>query len=506
MSGALTDFHLLRPLWLLALPVLALLWWRIRAAARTSPPGNHAIAPHLAAAMTVSTDQNHRLRSIDGVCLLGALLALAASGPAWSRLPDPLVAETAPLIAVLKVDGSMEQQDLAPSRLARARFKLEDLIASRAGARTALIAYAGSAHRVAPLTGDINILRPLLNGLSAKVMPVKGQYATKALELAIAELANSEVPGSILFILDDLSPADVAAFNAERQPPRPPVVFLVAAPEQVALPQLGRIRDAAVVRLSADDSDLRKVERQLRSAHAAAVNSDERLAWNDRGWLVLWPAALLALLWFRRGWTMRWGVMLVSLGLAFSPDQARAEGWKDWFLTPDQQGQVYYDRKDYARAGDLFTDPYRAAHAKYRAGAYTEAAGILAQLETPEAAFAEGMARLRIREYRPAIAAFETALLRRPDYPSAIANLRVAREILAYVETSREQSDTGETGIGADDTVFDNEAARGAETLIDAPSEEAAPLTAEQWLQSIDTSMEDFLRSRFLLENAGGRQ
>ena len=54
--------------------------------------------------------------------------------------------------------------------------------------------------------------------------------------------------------------------------------------------------------------------------------------------------------------------------------------------------------------------------------------------------------------------------------------------------------------------VFDNEAARGAQTQIEAPDEDAAPLTADQWLQSIDTDMGDFLRSRFLLDNAAAGQ
>ena len=113
------------------------------------------------------------------------------------------------------------------------------------------------------------------------------------------------------------------------------------------------------------------------------------------------------------------------------------------------------------------------------------------------------MALIRNRQYRPAIAAFETALARRPDYPKARNNLDVARAVLEFVETAREQSDTGEdTGIGADDVVFDNEANRGADSSIVVPKEDTAPLTGDQWMSAIDTDMGDFLRSRFLLEQA----
>ena len=131
------------------------------------------------------------------------------------------------------------------------------------------------------------------------------------------------------------------------------------------------------------------------------------------------------------------------------------------------------------------------------------AAGVLfSKLDTPEAAFSEGMARIRNREYRPAIKAFETALERNPGWPEAQHNLEVSRAILEEVESAREQSDTGEeAGIGADDIVFDNENGRGAETTVQAQDGDAAPLSADQWISSIDTDMGDFLKSRFILEN-----
>jgi Ca-activated chloride channel family protein len=70
----------------------------------------------------------------------------------------------------------------------------------------------------------------------------------------------------------------------------------------------------------------------------------------------------------------------------------------------------------------------------------------------------------------------------------------------------REQTDTGEnSGIGADEVVFDNEAERGAETQIDVPQDEGiGMLTADQWMSTVDTRTGDFLRSRFALEAAQG--
>ncbi|NIZ63037.1 VWA domain-containing protein [Sedimentitalea sp. CY04] len=504
MIEALDHFHFLRPVWLVLIPVIIGLWFWIRSQPKYQNSSQaSSIASHLQAALQVGGAAQQRLRPIDGVLLAAGLLVLAVAGPTWSREPNPLLANSAPLVVALKVTDSMLNTDLTPSRLDRARFKLQDLITQRAGARTAVIAYAGSAHRVSPLTEDANILRPLLDGLSPDIMPVAGNDAGAALVLAQDVLSTADTPGAILFLLDDFDPSDLAAFEQDNDRPRPPVIFLVTAPDSVSLPQLNRVSNADVIRLTADDADMAHIKRRLRAVYIAALAGDERLRWQDRGWLFAWPVAALALIWFRRGWTMRW-VMVAAVVLAgFSPRAARADGWMDWFLTPDQQGQRAYDDLEFAKAGELFADPYWRGYAKSRAGQYDEAAQVFTKIDSPEAALAEGMALIRNRQYRPAIAAFETALKRRPDYPEAQNNLEVARAVLEFVETTREQSDTGEdTGIGADDVVFDNEATRGADSSIVVPKEDAAPLTGDQWMSAIDTDMGDFLRSRFLLEHS----
>lgn len=497
-------FHLMRPAWLLAITPIVALWYVIRPKDTRASDTQNSIAPHLAAALEVGCGGLRRIYPIDGVALLGVLLAIAVAGPTWSKLPNPLVAETAPLVVALKVTPSMETPDLAPSRLERAKFKILDLIEARAGARTALVAYAGTSHRVSPLTEDPNILRPLLQGLTPGVMPVEGDNAGAALQIALDILSTAETPGAVLFALDDLNPADVDAMISREEETPTPLVFLVTAPPGTSLPQLDKVQDATVVQIAADDSDLGAIERQVRSAHAAALAADDRLKWDDRGWWLAWPAALLCALWFRRGWTMRWVFVVLTLLLIQTPTAVRADGWIDWFLTLDQQGRLAYEDKEFAEAGELFIDPMWKGYAKYKAGQYEEAIAIFVRLDTAEAAFAQGMAEIKSRQYRPAVRSFETALVRRPEFPEAARNREVAMAIVEYVETTREQSDTGEeSGIGADDVVFDNEAARGAETQIEAPKEDAAPLTADQWIQSIDTDMGDFLRSRFLLDNAG---
>jgi Ca-activated chloride channel family protein len=499
----LEAFHFLRPGWLALLPAILLLWWAVRRSHRTRGLSAEAIAPHLRAALTVGRRGAARPKPIDGVAVTLALAALGAAGPTWSRVPDPFAAQSAPAVVVLAVTPSMEATDIAPSRLERARQKIRDFLDLRAGARTALVAYAGSAHVVLPMTEDPGVMVPYLAGLSPAIMPAEGAVAAEALALAEALLAGEDggAAGGILFVTDALDPADVAALDASALA----VAALAVLPAGVRDRGLDAL-SAPVVAVTPDDADIRRIDGLLNAAYARAQLDDADQPWEDRAHWLAWPAALLLLFWFRRGWTMRWAALAALAMSLGAPGTARAEGVVDWFLTPDQQGRLAWENRDFSRAAELFVDPLWRGYALYRDGQYAAAIEVLDRVETAQAAFIQGMAHVKSRGYRDGVRAFETALARDPDYPGAAANRDQAERIVDFVEELREQSDTGEeAGIGADEVVFDNEAERGAETQMEVAEEgEAGLMTTEQWMNTVETRTADFLRIRFALEAAGG--
>lgn len=500
---ALEAFHFLRPEWLLLLPVIALQWWMIRRARTRRAPPTDGIAPHLRAALTVGAEARRRLRPIDGVALTLACATLGAAGPTWSRVPDPMVSQAAPVVVVLKVTPSMEATDIAPSRLERAKQKIRDFLDLRGNARTALVAYSGSAHAVVPMSEDSSILVPYLEGLSPDVMPKEGARAAQALDLALSLLAAEDAPGAVLFVVDSIDPADVESLDGAARP----LSVLAMLPDGSRDRGLDAL-SAEVVQASPDNGDVRRLDRLLNAAYRQALLENADQPWEDRGAWLAWPAALLMLLWFRRGWTMRWSALALAAALCASPQAGRADGIADWFLTPDQQGQIAYRDRDFGRAAELFTDPLRRGHALYRDGQYAAAVEVLDRLDTAQAAFIQGMANIRNRAYRDGVRSFETALERDPEYPGAAENLEVAREIVAYVERVQEQSDIGEQpDMGADEVRFDNEENKGTETQMEVPQDtgDGAPLTTDQWMNSVDTETGDFLRQRFALEAARAR-
>ncbi|MFC3119081.1 VWA domain-containing protein [Jhaorihella thermophila] len=346
LALALGAFHLLRPLWLLMLvPILALWWVNRRAATRAAEPMD-GIAPHLRAALSVGGGARRRILPIDGVALVLGLAVVGASGPSWTRQADPFAAQAGPLVVVLKVTPSMASTDLAPTRLDRAKFKIRDLLALRAGARTALVAYAGTAHRVVPFTEDAGLMQPYLEGLTPEIMPEPGTDAARALALAREMLAEEEAPGGILLVLDTLDPGGAAALlRNEEEGSAMALEMLPADAPRTEWP--GR---ATVVRTTADDSDIRRLDRSFEVDFHRAMLSNEDLPWEDRGWWLAVPAAILTLIWFRRGWTMHWAVVLGAL-IFTPPGAARADGIADWFWTPDQQGARAYARNDFFDRG-----------------------------------------------------------------------------------------------------------------------------------------------------------
>ena len=149
-------------------------------------------------------------------------------------------------------------------------------------------------------------------------MPMPGADATNALPLTRRLLGDEAPNGTLLFVNDGFSDADLPALESfAADETAPSVVALVvgssdsspslpgdAIVDEAVLSRAERDGGVTVVRMQNGDGDLRALMRAVASRLAAADDPDAE--WQDQGWWFLWPAMLLALVWFRRGWTMQW--------------------------------------------------------------------------------------------------------------------------------------------------------------------------------------------------------
>ena len=527
-TGLAAAFHFIRPAWLLALPLVAAIWWAVRRRERVRQTSSTLpMAAHLMDALTVNRSARSGWRPVDLVAASLIMAALGAAGPAWQRIPNPFFTETAPLIVALETTPSMQANDVTPTRIERAKVKLWDLMQRRSGGRTALLAFAGSTHLVLPPTEDPQIVKPFMEALSPEIMPVAGQNVAGVLEAAHALLVRENTPGSILIVSDGLDSADIPALAAyQAQPDAAGVVMLVVGTEAggpvqrsdgsfvtgrsgtlldtgVDARHLERLADTgvSVIRATTDDADLNRIQRRVASNLQNALDQDDAAAWDDQGAWLAWPGALLLLLWFRRGLTMQWGWLLaVGLGTgAIVPAPASADP-VDWFLTPDQQGRLAFENAQFDTAADLFEDPMWKGIAAYRTGRYVEAAKLFARVPTARGLFNMGNSLIKSREYYRAIEAFRQAVAEDPTFREAERNLEVAEFLVGYLDRAREATDTGdESELGADGFKFDNRQEKGAEMVITNQSRLEAK-SADQWMRAVDTEPREFLRFKFALE------
>ncbi|MBB6241326.1 tetratricopeptide repeat protein [Rhodanobacter sp. MP1X3] len=452
MNEALQQFHFLRPLWLVALVALPLLFWfgmrRSSVPLELSRLVDAELLPHLLRGRAA----NRYVPA--GLFAMGwTLCALALAGPTWNRVAQPLYASRAAQVVAISLSQHMLSRDVAPSRLDRVRYKVHDLLASNRDGLNALIGYAGEAFVVAPLTADADSLGDLLNAMSPDTMPVDGNDAALAIQRGAALIHDANVPGGSLVLITDQ--ADAAAAAAARVANAAGVrvsVLGVGTAQGGPIPQAsgGFLRDeqdrivmadrddAALVALAAagggryapmttDAGDIDALKSELRAGPSIAAAGQVGDEWQDRGpWLL--PLLLLVVaLAFRRGWLL----LLPLILLPMLPGRADATDWRDLWQRPDQQAaQTLRQGGPAKQAQQLARDPAWRGAADYRAADYAAAAKTLQPLPGTNAAYNRGNALARQGQYSEAIDAYQQALKIDPANADAAANKKAVEDWL----------------------------------------------------------------------------
>ena len=228
----MTDFHFLRPWWLLALPALIALLWTLRRQQRGGADWREFCDPALLPHMLIGTPGKQARHRLWLAATTGVIAVLALAGPAWERLPAPVFRNLSALVVVLDLSMSMNAADLKPSRLERARFKIEDILRARKDGQTALVVYAGDAFAVTPITDDSATIAAQLSALSPAMMPSLGHRADLGLQTAGRLLKQAGLKsGDVLLITSgegsheaEKAAADLRTQGCRRSPP--PACFL----------------------------------------------------------------------------------------------------------------------------------------------------------------------------------------------------------------------------------------------------------------------------------------
>lgn len=470
MNEVIAQFHWLRPWWLLGvLPivVMCILLWRQK---RRDTQWQTIIAPQLLHYLLegqVSRSFRWQLSAL----ITGWIIAcIALAGPTWQQIPQPIHKNESAVVLLWDLSPSMLAEDIVPSRLVRARHKITDFLNARTEGLTALVAYAGEAHVVAPLTDDTDTIINLLPALYPGMMPLPGSNVEMAVEKAFQLFADSGISsGEILVVTDGITPpAQETLINMFKNHNVRLSIFGIGTDDGAPIPtgSGGFVKEQGgdIVIAKLNSAELQDLAHQLNGAYitirpdnqdidylmassAAADPLDDQVhmidrsfdTWRDNGqYLVLLLLPIIALA-FRRGW-----VLPAVFAALLLPQRSLAFEWQDLWQRPDQQGQESFLNGDNETAAKQFANPQWKGAAQYRNNDFDAAAKSFAQPHNGETLDANGQynrgnALAKAGKLQDALDAYQQALDLNPDMDDAQFNADLIKKLLEQQQQGNSQ-------------------------------------------------------------------
>jgi Ca-activated chloride channel family protein len=464
-----SELHLLRPLALLgvipALIAVALAQWRKRSAGNWEKVINPALLPFL-----MQGQSDKKKRGMLWVLLAWIITCLALAGPSWQQLPQPVHKKDAALILIMDLSPSMLAEDIAPSRLERARYKLIDILKNRREGFSALVVYSGAAYTLTPLTEDSNTIISLVPVLHPNLLPEYGSNTEEAIETALELALNGGYQqGDLLLITDEVSRSafssiqsmiskagafrlSILGIGTEQGAPIPTAAggFAKDSTGAIIIPKLfpGSLQMLAqnnggiYAGISADDSDIEALLATTEELFPDATKELERSfdLWDDQGFWLAFLLLPIILLSFRKGNV----AVILLLPMVFS-DPASALGWQDLWKTPDQQASEALQSGDAALAQSLFKNHQWRGSAAYRAGDYESAISDYLDLDTADSHYNRGNALAHTGDLDRAIEAYNQALALSPEMEDAEANKALLEQLKQQQEQQQQNSEDSDS-------------------------------------------------------------
>ena len=472
------QFHFIRPEWLLALVLPGLVLWLLRRRGYDSGNWRTVIDARLLPYVLSSDGSRHGNRLPWILSVVATLAIVALAGPTWEKQQQAMYQQHSALVVALDLSRSMDASDIRPSRLARARHKIADILNLRKEGQSALVVYAADAFAVTPLTTDVKTILALLPDLETGLMPAQGTRADHALERALELFDNSGVAqGDVLLVTDGISDMELQRLEVLllQHPGQRVSVLAIGTPDGGPIPlrngdflkdrqgaivitrllaanmrHIAEIGGGAYATISTDDIDINTLNYVMESRvdDSEAQKSDRSAdLWRELGPFLLLFALPLAALAFRRGL-----IWLAPLFLLVMPPDADALDWASLWQNSDQRAMQLYQQGDHQRAAELFNDPSWQSAAKYRAGDFSAAAEGWQQQDGTTAAYNRATALARQEQYEEALAAYDRLLEQSPDHQDARFNRQAIADWLKQQEQQQQQQDSQQEKADEADT------------------------------------------------------
>lgn len=468
LTEIFTNLHFIRPMVLWAMPVVLFIVWMLQKNHAKDDAWSKICDPHLLDAIKIkSSGKGSHLSKLLWPISIISILAIA--GPAYKKMPTPVIKNQTALILALDVSKSMLSDDIKPNRLERAKFKINDILAKRKDGQTALLVYSGDAFVVTPLTDDTETIALMLKAISPDIMPVQGSRVDIALLKAQDLLTQAGyVSGDVILLNDGVNSnkaenvaeelannrihTSVLAIGTKDGAPIPTTRgFLKDNSGNIVIPKLevSALRDLAssgngrFAQISGDSSDIDSIlPDQVNNDSDKESNQDDAFEtenYIDEGpWLTLLLLPLFALL-FRKGLLL--GLFLV-VGLQ-TPQSSYALEWSDLWLNSDQQAAKQIQNGQHEQAFETAKSDNWKATAAFRKKDYQQAENLFND-GTADGFYNQGNSLAVSGELEEALKSYNESLAIRPDDEDTLYNKEQVEKALEQQKQEQEKKEQEE--------------------------------------------------------------
>ncbi|HEU0137315.1 MAG TPA: VWA domain-containing protein [Flavobacterium sp.] len=152
------------------------------------------------------------------VCLLAlAALAVGLANPKTGTKVETVKREGIDIVFAVDVSKSMLSEDIAPNRLEKSKQIVSQLINQFAGDRIGIVAYAGSAFPVLPITTDYSVAKMFLQSMNPSMVSSQGTSLDEAIEIASSYFDEDQKANKLIIMISDGEDHSEGAMDAAEE-------------------------------------------------------------------------------------------------------------------------------------------------------------------------------------------------------------------------------------------------------------------------------------------------
>ena len=500
----MSDFHFLRPECFYLLVPLVIVWaFRLRK--QNQSDWQQWIPEHLSATLFSGKQKSASKILPIGLAIAWLFSVVALAGPTWQKIEKPVFKSQTANIIVMDMSLSMRSTDIKPDRLTKAKFKAIDLATSLKDSDVGLVAYAGDAFTISPLTQDARNITALIPSLSPEIMPIPGSYPLLGLEKAQSLMQQAGyLSGQIYWITDGVeyeditelkrfmraSPFNINILSVGTQAGAPIKMkdgsllkdnsgnIVMPKVNESALDDLASLSGGIYQHVTANDMDIERLSNQLQTTSKQDTPNNQPESdltgddWQEFGpyvVLLLLPICLFA---FRKGATIALLLPVTFILSVASPAPALANTVhtskaaalpethnasgdnqpsstfsnivNSMFKTNNQLASEAYQANDFGNAQQQFEDPQWRATSAYKAGDYETALKLFEEDTSAQGLYNQGNALAQLGQLDQAIEAYNEALKVQPNLEDAKTNKELIEKLKEEQQSNSENSNESE--------------------------------------------------------------